>query len=80
MGLHCSPEGMRWFREQTAETAGFNDDTRAFLSIPACHDVARRADCSFLAKLVVERRLAEDEATEVARDLSYNLAKQAYRL
>jgi glucuronate isomerase len=77
MGLHCSPEGMLRFREQTAETAGFNDDTRAFLSIPVRHDVASRVDCGFLAKLVVERRLIEDEAAKVARDLAYNLAKQA---
>ncbi|MEI6440231.1 MAG: glucuronate isomerase [Alphaproteobacteria bacterium] len=84
--FHDSPEGMRRFREQTTETAGFyntvgfNDDTRAFLSIPARHDMARRVDCGFLAKLVVEHGLAEDEASEVASDLAYNLAKQAYRL
>jgi glucuronate isomerase len=84
--FHDSPEGMRRFREQVTETAGFyntvgfNDDTRAFLSIPARHDVARRMDCSFLAKLVVEHRLPEDEAHEVARDLAYNLAKAAYKL
>ena len=84
--FHDSPEGMRRFREQTTETAGFyntvgfNDDTRAFLSIPARHDVARRVDCSFLARLVVEHRLDEDEAAEVARDLAYNLPKRAYRL
>ena len=77
---------MRRFREQTTETAGFyntvgfNDDTRAFLSIPARHDMARRVDCAFLSKLVVEHRLAEDEAVEVARDLAYNLVKEAYRL
>ena len=77
---------MRRFREQTTETAGFyntvgfNDDTRAFLSIPARHDVARRVDCGFLAELVVEHRLDEDEAREVARDLAYDLAKKAYRL
>jgi glucuronate isomerase len=74
------------FREQTTETAGFyntvgfNDDTRAFLSIPARHDVARRVDCSFLAKLVAEHRLAEDEARAVAVDLAYRLPKRAYRL
>jgi glucuronate isomerase len=81
-----SPEGMMRFREQTTETAGFyntvgfNDDTRAFLSIPARHDVARRMDCAFLARLVSEHRLAEDEAFEVAHDLAYRLVKQAYRL
>ncbi|HEY2751209.1 glucuronate isomerase [Phenylobacterium sp.] len=81
-----SPEGIRRFREQTTETAGFyntvgfNDDTRAFLSIPARHDVARRVDCGFLARLVAEHRLDEDEARELAVDLAYNLAKQAYKL
>ena len=84
--FHDSPEGMRRFREMTTETAGFynsvgfNDDTRAFCSIPARHDVARRVDCAFLATLVATGRLAEDEAFEVASDLTYRLAKQAYRL
>jgi len=81
-----SPEGMMRFRELATETAGFyntvgfNDDTRAFLSIPARHDVARRVDCAFLARLVAEHRLAEDEADEVAHDLAYGLVKEAYRL
>ena len=84
--FHDSPEGMRRYRETTTETAGFyntagfNDDTRAFLSIPARHDVARRVDCSFLARLVAEGRLDEDEAAETAADLAYNLARKAYRL
>jgi glucuronate isomerase len=81
-----SPEGMRFYRERTTETAGFyntvgfNDDTRAFPSIPARHDLARRMDCAFLARLVTEARLDEDEALEVAVDLAYRLAKKAYRL
>jgi glucuronate isomerase len=81
-----SPEGMMRFRELATETAGFyntvgfNDDTRAFLSIPARHDVARRVDCAFLARLVVEHRLDENEAYEVAHDLTYRLVKEAYRL
>ncbi len=84
--FHDSPEGMMRFREQATETAGFyntvgfNDDTRAFLSIPARHDVARRIDCAFLARLVVEHRLDEDEAFELAHDLTYRLVKQAYKL
>jgi len=84
--FHDSPEGMRRFREMTTETAGFyntvgfNDDTRAYLSIPARHDVARRVDCAFLATLVRTGRLAEGDAYEVAHDLAYRLAKQAYRL
>lgn len=84
--FHDSPEGMRRFRHATTETAGFyntvgfNDDTRAFLSIPARHDVARRIDCGFLAQLVLEHRIEDWEAAELAADLSYNLAKKAYRL
>ena len=84
--FHDSPEGMRRFRSHTTETAGFynsvgfNDDTRAFLSIPARHDVARRIDCGFLAQLVAEHRMEEWEAVELAVDLSYNLAKAAYKL
>jgi glucuronate isomerase len=84
--FHDSPEGMMRFREQATETAGFyntvgfNDDTRAFLSIPARHDVARRVDCAFLARLVAEQRLDEDEAFEVAHELAYGLVKKAYRL
>ena len=84
--FHDSPEGMRRFRENVTETAGFyntvgfNDDTRAFLSIPARHDVARRVDCNFLARLVAEHRMEEWEAAELAVDLAYNLVKAAYKL
>jgi glucuronate isomerase len=84
--FHDSFEGIKRFREATTETcgfyntAGFNDDTRAFCSIPARHDVARRSDCAYLAGLVATGRLDEAEAHEVAYDLTYRLAKQAYRL
>jgi glucuronate isomerase len=84
--FHDSPEGMRRFREMTTETAGFyntvgfNDDTRAFLSIPARHDVARRVDCAFLARLVAEGRLPDWEAAELAHELAYGLVRRAYRL
>ncbi|MBP8177075.1 MAG: glucuronate isomerase [Xanthomonadales bacterium] len=84
--FHDSPHGLMRFREQTTESAGFyntvgfNDDTRAFLSIPARHDAARRIDCAYLARLVAEHRLAEDEAAEVAVDLAYRLPKRAYKL
>jgi glucuronate isomerase len=84
--FHDSPEGMLRFREQATETAGFyntvgfNDDTRAFLSIPARHDVARRIDCRFLATLVAEHKIAEDEAFALAPELAHGLAKRAYRL
>ena len=81
-----SPEGMRRFRELVTETAGFyntvgfNDDTRAFLSIPARHDVARRSDAAFLARLVAEHLLDEDEAVELAQDLTVELVRKAYKL
>jgi glucuronate isomerase len=84
--FHDSPEGMMRFRQQTTETAGFyntvgfNDDTRAFLSIPARHDVARRVDCSYLARLVSEHTLDRAEAEVIARELAYGLVKKAYRL
>ena len=84
--FHDSPEGMLRFRQLATETAGlyntvgFNDDTRALLSIPARHDVARRIDCRFLATLAVEHRIGEDEAFELAPELAYGLVKRAYRL
>ena len=84
--FHDSPEGMRRFREMTTETAGFyntvgfNDDTRAFLSIPARHDVARRVDCAFLARLVAEHRLQDWEAADLAQELTSGLVRRAYRL
>ena len=84
--FYDSPEGMLRYRQTVTETAGFyntvgfNDDTRAFLSIPARHDMARRVDCGYLAGLVADHRMEEDEAAEVAADLAYNLARRAYRL
>lgn len=84
--FHDSPEGMRRYREMTTETAGFyntvgfNDDTRAFLSIPARHDMARRVDCAWLADLVTTGRLDREEAFELAPQLAYGLAKAAYGL
>ncbi len=84
--FHDSPQGMLRFREQITETAGFyntvgfNDDTRAFLSIPARHDVARRMDCHFLANLVAQHRIDMNDAMDVAYDLTYGLAKKAYKL
>jgi len=79
-----SPEAMLRFRESATETAGFYntsgfvDDTRAFCSIPARHDLARRIDSTYLARLVAEGRLDLDEALETAKDLTYNLPKLAY--
>lgn len=79
-----SPEAMRRFRETATETAGFLnlsgfvDDTRAFCSIPARHDLARRIDSGYLARLVAEHRLDLDEAVDTAVDLAYRLPKLAY--
>jgi glucuronate isomerase len=79
-----SPEGMRRFRESATETAGFYntsgfvDDTRAYASIPARHDLFRRVDAGYLARLVLEHRLSMDEAVETAIDLTYNLPKESY--
>ncbi len=79
-----SPEQMRRFRESAVETAGFYntsgfvDDTRAFASIPARHDLSRRIDAGYLAKLVAEGRLEMDEAMETIVDLAYRLPLEAY--
>ena len=79
-----TPDGMRRFREAVTDTAGFAntsgfvDDTRAFLSIPARHDLARRIDAGYLARLVVEHRLDLDEALETAVDLAYGLPRRTY--
>lgn len=74
-------EGIKRFREATTETcglyntAGFNDDTRAFCSIPARDDVFHRSDKAHLATLVATGRLREAEAVERAHDLTYGLVK-----
>lgn len=84
--FHDSPEGLGRFRRRVTETAGFYngagfvDDTRALLSIPARHDVARRIDCSFLAGLVVGHRIEDWEAFELAPELAAGLARRTYRL
>ncbi len=81
-----SAEGIRRYREITTETcgfyntAGFNDDTRAFCSIPARHDVSRRVDASYLAELVATGRLTEGEALDLAQVLTTDLVKSAYKL
>ena len=84
--FHDSIEGMMRFRQQTTETAGiyntvgFNDDTRAFCSIPARHDLARRVDANYLAGLVARHIIGMDDARSMARALAYELPKEAYRL
>jgi glucuronate isomerase len=84
--FHDSIEGMKRFRERTTETAGiyntagFNDDTRAFCSIPARHDLARRIDANYLAGLVARHVVDLEDAREMARALAYDLARKTYRL
>jgi glucuronate isomerase len=84
--FHDSVEGMKRFRRRTTETAGihntagFNDDTRAFCSIPARHDLARRVDANWLAGLVARHLVDPAEAREMARALAYDLARETYRL
>lgn len=81
-----SPRGMRRYLDAMVETAGFhnlagfNDDTRALLSIPARHDVWRREVCRFLAGLEDEGLIGHATATELARHLAYDAAREAYRL
>jgi glucuronate isomerase len=83
--FHDSVNGMRRYFDLVVETAGlyntagFNDDTRAFASIPARHDVWRRVSCDWLAGQVIQGLLAEDEAAELAYELAVGLAKRAYR-
>jgi glucuronate isomerase len=77
---------MRRFYRLVAETAGFantvgfNDDARSLLSVPARHDVARRLNAGYLAGLVAEHRLEEEDAFAIAEDLAYTLARQAFRV
>jgi glucuronate isomerase len=84
--FHDSIEGMARFREQTTETAGiyntvgFTDDTRAFCSIPARHDMSRRVDANWLARLVARHIVSMGDAREMARALAYDLPREAYRL
>lgn len=84
--FHDSIEGMTRYRQMVTETAGFyntvgfNDDTRAFVSIPARHDLARRVDSNFLAELTAKHIIDRREAFELAADLTYNLVKKAYKL
>lgn len=81
-----TPDAMLRFRAAVTDTAGFAktsgfvDDTRAFCSIPVRHDTARRIDCAFLSRLVVEHRLDEDEAVETAGDLAHRLPRRVFRL
>ena len=83
--FHDSIEGIRRYREQVSETAGiyntagFNDDTRAFCSIPARHDLARRMDANWIGGLVARHIVEMDEARDMARALAVDLARETYR-
>jgi glucuronate isomerase len=84
--FHDSIEGMLRYRSMVTETAGFyntvgfNDDTRAFVSIPARHDLSRRVDAAFLASLVCRHIIDTDEAEQLSHDLAQGLVKKAYNL
>jgi len=84
--FHDSIEGMTRYRQMVTETAGFyntvgfNDDTRAFVSIPARHDVARRVDANFLGGLVARHIIDIEEGRNIIKELTYNLVKKAYKL
>jgi glucuronate isomerase len=81
-----APEAIRRWRSAMSDSAGFSrtsgfiDDTRAFCSIPARHDMSRRLDCGFLAQLVAEHRLDEDEAVETAINLVQRQPKKVFKL
>jgi glucuronate isomerase len=81
-----APDAMMRWRAATTETAGlyrssgFIDDTRAFLSIPARHDTARRVDAAFLARLVVEGRATLPTARRIARDLVDAIPREVFKL
>ncbi|HEX3211357.1 MAG TPA: glucuronate isomerase [Actinomycetota bacterium] len=81
-----APEAIRRFRAAVTEIAGFSrtsgfvDDTRAFCSIPARHDMSRRIDAGWLARLVAEHRLDEDEATDTALDLVTGRPREVFKL
>ncbi|MFW5691677.1 MAG: glucuronate isomerase [Chloroflexota bacterium] len=84
--FHDSPNGMRRYFDRVMETAGiyntagFNDDTRAFPSIPARHDVWRRASADWLAGLLARGLIDQDDAETMLYEMAYGLAKRAYRL
>lgn len=84
--FHDSIEGMTRYRERVTEaagiynTVGFNDDTRAFPSIPARHDLSRRIDANFLAGRVARHIIDEDDARRMIRALAYDLVRDAYKL
>ena len=81
-----APEAIRRFRGAITESAGFSrtsgfiDDTRAFCSIPARHDMSRRLDAGFLSQLVAEHRLPEDEAVEAIGELVATNPRKAFKL
>lgn len=84
--FHDSIQGMTRYRQNITETAGiyntvgFTDDTRAFLSIPARHDLARRMDSNFLAGMVARKIIDMEDARSMSRAMAYDLAKKTYKL
>lgn len=83
--FYDSLNGMNHFFDTVMETAGiyntvgFNDDTRAFASIPVRHEVWRRAAANWLAGLTVRHIIDEQDAHAMAHDMAYGLAQHAYK-
>jgi glucuronate isomerase len=83
--FYDSINGMTRYRAQISETAGlhntvgFNDDTRAFPSIPSRHDLSRRVDANWIAGLLVRGIIDQDDAHEMIQDTAYRLVKRAYK-
>ncbi|MEN9954281.1 MAG: hypothetical protein RL028_883 [Actinomycetota bacterium] len=81
-----APDSATRFREATVEIAGFYrgsgfiDDTRAFLSIPARHDMARKVEAAFLAKLVTQGRISIETARKIVTDIVVAIPKRAFKL
>lgn len=81
-----SAEGMRRFRHAVTETAGFYncsgfiDDTRALLSIPVRHDIARRIDAVYLAEMVLQGRISKEDALNIAYDITYTQSIKIFNM
>ncbi|MEJ3403710.1 glucuronate isomerase [Rathayibacter sp. YIM 133350] len=81
-----SPSGITRYRQAVTDSAGFSktsgfiDDTRAFCSIPARHDVSRRTDAAYLASLVATHQITEDDAVSLAHRLVDGIPRATFRL
>ena len=82
--FHDSENGIERFFDNVVESAGywnlagFNDDTRAFTSIPARHDLWRRGVARHLGRQVEMGRFGETDAIHIAKLLTHDLAYDTY--